>query len=68
MEIPTRAQVLVIGGGIVGASAAYHLARLGIRDVVLIEQNRIGGGTTWHAAGDGHTPALDCGHGRDPRP
>ncbi len=51
MEIPTRAQVLVIGGGIVGASAAYHLARLGIRDVVLIEQNRIGGGTTWHAAG-----------------
>jgi glycine cleavage system aminomethyltransferase T/glycine/D-amino acid oxidase-like deaminating enzyme len=50
-SIPSHAQVLVVGGGIVGASAAYHLAGLGISDVVLLEQNRIGGGTTWHAAG-----------------
>ena len=51
MEIPTRAQIVILGGGIVGASAAYHLARFGVRDVVLLEQNLIGGGTTWHAAG-----------------
>ena len=51
MTLPSSAQVIVIGGGIVGASAAYHLAKLGIRDVLLLEQNAIGGGTTWHAAG-----------------
>src|SRR5918999_1392002 len=51
MTLPSHARVIVIGGGIVGASAAYHLARLGVRDVLLLEQNRIGGGTTWHAAG-----------------
>src|SRR5688500_7738163 len=51
MELPRHAQVVVVGGGIVGASAAYHLAKLGLTDVVLLEQNAIGGGTTWHAAG-----------------
>jgi glycine cleavage system aminomethyltransferase T/glycine/D-amino acid oxidase-like deaminating enzyme len=48
---PSQAQVVIVGGGIVGASAAYHLAAIGMSDVVLLEQNQIGGGTTWHAAG-----------------
>ena len=46
-----RAQVVVVGGGIVGCSIAYHLARRGITDVLLLEQNTLTGGTTWHAAG-----------------
>ena len=49
--LPERAQVVVIGGGIVGCSVAYHLARRGIADVVVLEQGRLTGGTTWHAAG-----------------
>jgi 4-methylaminobutanoate oxidase (formaldehyde-forming) len=49
--IPTTARVVIIGGGVVGCSVAYHLARLGWRDLVLLEQNKLGGGTTWHAAG-----------------
>ncbi len=49
--VPTAARVVVIGGGIVGTSVAYHLARAGVRDVVLLEQGRLAGGTTWHAAG-----------------
>lgn len=50
-QFPTQARVVVIGGGIVGCSTAYHLAKLGWRDVVLLEQGRLSGGTTWHAAG-----------------
>ena len=49
--LPTRARVIIIGGGIAGCSIAYHLARLGWRDVVLLEQGRLSNGTTWHAAG-----------------
>ena len=49
--LPSRARVVVIGGGIVGASVAYHLAHLGWSDVLLLEQGRLSGGTTWHAAG-----------------
>jgi len=49
--LPDRAQVVVVGGGIVGCSVAYHLARRGITDVVVLEQNQLTGGTTWHAAG-----------------
>jgi glycine cleavage system aminomethyltransferase T/glycine/D-amino acid oxidase-like deaminating enzyme len=45
------AQVVVIGGGIAGASAAYHLTKLGITDVALLEQGKLTCGTTWHAAG-----------------
>ncbi len=48
---PTHAQVVVVGGGIAGASTAYHLALAGVRDVVLLEQGRLTCGTTWHAAG-----------------
>ncbi|MCW5709405.1 MAG: FAD-dependent oxidoreductase [Shinella sp.] len=48
---PTQAQVVIIGGGIIGCSLAYHLTKLGWRDVVLLEQGQLSGGTTWHAAG-----------------
>ena len=51
MSIPSKAHVVVIGGGIAGASAAYHLTKLGIGDVVLLEQGKLTCGTTWHAAG-----------------
>lgn len=49
--LPSRARVVIIGGGIVGASVAYHLTRLGYVDLVLLEQGQLSGGTTWHAAG-----------------
>jgi 4-methylaminobutanoate oxidase (formaldehyde-forming) len=49
--LPERARVVVIGGGIIGCSVAYHLAHLGWRDVVLLERHRLTAGTTWHAAG-----------------
>ena len=48
---PGAARVVVIGGGIVGCSVAYHLAKLGCADVVLLERKSLTGGTTWHAAG-----------------
>ncbi len=51
MAVPDRAEVVVVGGGIVGCSIAYHLTRRGITDVVVIEQGSLTGGTTWHAAG-----------------
>jgi 4-methylaminobutanoate oxidase (formaldehyde-forming) len=49
--IPSQARVVIIGGGITGCSVAYHLTKLGWRDVVLLEQGRLTCGTTWHAAG-----------------
>ena len=49
--LPARARVVVIGGGIIGCSVAYHLAHMGWRDVVLLERDRLTSGTTWHAAG-----------------
>lgn len=49
--LPDRAQVVIVGGGIAGASIAYHLAGLGITDVLLLERHRIASGTSWHAAG-----------------
>ena len=48
---PASARVVIVGGGIVGCSVAYHLAKAGWKDVVLLEQGRLSGGTTWHAAG-----------------
>ena len=51
MTIPTHAQVVVIGGGIIGCSTAYHLARDHKADVLLIEQGKLTSGSTWHAAG-----------------
>src|SRR5215210_1772410 len=49
--IPERARVVVIGGGIIGTSVAYHLAQMGCPDVVLLERDQLTSGTTWHAAG-----------------
>ena len=51
MELPSHAQVVVIGGGIVGTSVAYHLTKLGWRDVAVLERGQLTCGTTWHAAG-----------------
>ncbi len=50
-ELPPRARVVIVGGGVIGASVAYHLCHLGWNDVVLLEQGRLSSGTTWHAAG-----------------
>jgi glycine cleavage system aminomethyltransferase T/glycine/D-amino acid oxidase-like deaminating enzyme len=49
--VPSRAQVVIVGGGVIGCSIAYHLAHLGWTDVVLLEQHKLTAGTTWHAAG-----------------
>ncbi len=49
--IPEHARVVVIGGGIIGCSVAYHLADMGCRDVVLLERDQLTSGTTWSAAG-----------------
>ncbi len=51
MDIPERAQVVIVGGGVIGSSVAYHLAKLGWTDVVLVERSKLTSGTTWHAAG-----------------
>ena len=50
-DLPSRARVVIVGGGVTGCSIAYHLAHLGWTDIVLLEQNRLTAGTTWHAAG-----------------
>ncbi len=50
-DLPSRARVVVVGGGIIGCSVAYHLTKLGWADVLLLEQGHLSGGTTWHAAG-----------------
>lgn len=50
-SLPTHARVVVIGGGVIGCSVAYHLAHLGCRDVVLLERHQLTAGTTWHSAG-----------------
>ena len=50
-DLPTSARVVIIGGGVVGCSVAYHLTKLGWKDVVLLERKQLTSGTTWHAAG-----------------
>ena len=50
-EFPSSPEIVIVGGGVVGCSVAYHLAQMGRRDVVLVEQGRLSCGTTWHAAG-----------------
>src|SRR5687767_8407424 len=49
--LPTETKVVIVGGGVIGTSVAYHLARLGWDNIVLLEQNALAGGTSWHAAG-----------------
>ena len=49
--LPERARVVIVGGGIIGCSTAYHLAQMGWKDIVLLERDRLTSGTTWHAAG-----------------
>ena len=50
-ELPRNARVVVIGGGVIGCSIAYHLTKIGWSDVVLVERQQLTSGTTWHAAG-----------------
>ena len=50
-ELPQQAQVVIIGGGVIGCSVAYHLTQIGWTDVVLLERKKLTSGTTWHAAG-----------------
>ena len=51
VSFPANAKVVIVGGGVIGTSVAYHLAKLGWKEVVLLEQGQLGGGTSWHAAG-----------------
>ncbi len=71
-ELPSRARVVIIGGGVIGCSIAYHLAHLGWTDVVVLERDRLTSGTTWHAAGlmtcfgsTSHTSTAMRLYGRD---
>ena len=49
--LPKNCKVVVIGGGVVGCSVAYHLAKFGWKDTILLERDQLTSGTTWHAAG-----------------
>ena len=66
---PTQSQVVIVGGGIVGCSVAYHLSKLGWKDVVVLERGELTCGTTWHAAGlvtqlrSTHTMTKICRYG-----
>src|SRR5450631_575762 len=51
IDLPARARVVIVGGGVIGCSVAYHLTKLGWGDIVLLERKQLTSGTTWHAAG-----------------
>ena len=51
MTVPKKGRAIIIGGGVSGCSVAYHLAKLGWKDVILLERKKLTSGTTWHAAG-----------------
>ena len=51
IKLPSQANIVIIGGGIIGCSIAYHLGHMGCKDVVLLERDELTSGTTWHAAG-----------------
>ena len=50
-KLPASTRVVIIGGGVIGCSIAYHLAKIGWSEVVLLERKKLTSGTTWHAAG-----------------
>ena len=50
-RVPSHARAVIIGGGVIGCAVAYHLAKLGWKDVVLLERKQLTSGTTWHATG-----------------
>ena len=54
-----QARVVVIGGGVVGCSILFHLAKMGWKDVVLLERDELTSGSSWHAAGSIHTVSSD---------
>ena len=54
-----QARVVVIGGGVVGCSILFHLAKMGWKDVILLERNELTSGSSWHAAGSFHTVSSD---------
>ena len=64
MSSQETARIVIVGGGVIGLSIAYHLAKLGLDDVLLLERNRLTSGTSWHAAGHRRTAPGD--HERDP--
>ena len=51
-DFPKKTRLVIIGGGVVGVSALYHLAKMGWRDCILLEKNELTAGSTWHAAGN----------------
>ena len=63
-KLPNSTKVVVIGGGVVGCSVAYHLAKFGWKDTILLERDQLTSGTTWHAAGLvsqlGPSAAITC--------
>jgi 4-methylaminobutanoate oxidase (formaldehyde-forming) len=50
-QLPSEAQVVIVGGGVIGCSIAYHLAKNNVDEVVLLERKQLTCGTTWHSAG-----------------
>ena len=50
-DLPSEVETIIIGGGIIGCSIAYHLSKRGMRDIVVLERKQLTCGTTWHAAG-----------------
>ncbi len=64
VQIPERASAVIIGGGVIGSSVAYHLVKQGWSDVVLLERNQFSCGTTWHAAGLIGTMRANESHAR----
>ena len=62
-SLPTHSRVVVIGGGVVGCSILYHLAKHGWKDAVLLERSELTSGSSWHAAGSFHTISSDLHRG-----
>ena len=52
--LPSHASTVIIGGGIIGCSTAYHLGKKNVKDVVLLERKKLTSGTTWHEIGRAH--------------